>query len=102
MNHPQITSDQWKYLTAVLDHLANTEDDISHNAHGGWDFAFEHGNGGMYDETLITASCAGFTGESYVDRCDAEDDWLRQVHLYFTSAENTLNGWTAKCKYGKE
>ena len=93
MNHPQISSDQWKYLTAVLDHLATLDDGVSLNDKGGWDFSFTYETGDIYYEGLISACCAGFTGESYDDKCGAETDWLKQVHLYYTDSNNILSGW---------
>ena len=96
MNHPEISSDQWKYLTAVLDHLATLDDGVSLNGNGGWDFSFTYEYGNMYDANRIDACCAGFTGESYNDKCDAEDDWLKQVHLYYTDSDNALAGWTVQ------
>jgi hypothetical protein len=102
MNHPQISSDQWKYLTAVLDHLATLDDGVSFNDDGGWDFSFTYESGGMYDDTAIHANCAGFDGVSYDSKSAAEDDWLAQVHLYYTDRDNSLAGWTVQSKYGKE
>ena len=93
MKHPQISTDRWKYLTAILDHLATLGDGISLNDKGGWDFSFTYETG---NADLISACCAGFTGESYDDKRDAETDWLKQVHLYYTDSNNTLAGWSTR------